>query len=159
MAKNRKPNTSKSIINRRATFDYDLKEDIVAGIVLSGAETKSLRMGHGHLRGAFANIKDGELWLYNATITPMLTNRAHLTEDMQTQPRKLLVKQRELAQLQAAKQQGLTIVPVKFLTQGRYIKVVIAPGRGQKKYDKRHNIKTREAGREAARAIKMRGQS
>lgn len=154
MAKAKKSPTTKSIVNRRATFDYELKEDIVAGIVLSGAETKSLRMGHGHLRGAFANIKDGELWLYNATVTPLLTNRAHLPEEQQTQPRKLLVKKRELAQLEQAKQAGLTIVPIKFLTQGRFIKVVIAPGRGQKKYDKRQNIKSRDVSRDIARDLK-----
>lgn len=156
MAKSSKKPPIKSIVNRRANFDYNLQADIVAGIVLTGPETKSLRMGHGHLRGAFANIKDDELWLYNATITPLITNRAHLPEETQTRPRKLLVKQRELAQLQTAKQQGMTIVPVKFLTQGRYIKIVIAPGRGQKKYDKRANIKKQDISRDIARDIKHR---
>src|SRR5688500_17942545 len=88
-----------TIVNRRARFDYELRDTYLAGLVLSGPEVKSLRMGHGHLRGAYVMVKDGELWLVNATIMPTLANARHLTESDQTRTRKLLVKQRELDQL------------------------------------------------------------
>lgn len=151
---NKKAAPAKTISNARARFDYDLKDSFTAGIVLSGAETKSLRMGRGLLKGAFVNIKDGELWLNNATITPHITNAAHLPSESQTRARKLLVKKRELEQLQSAKEQGLTIVPTKLLTRGRYIKVEIATAKGKKKHDKRQSIKARDTGRDVDRELK-----
>jgi SsrA-binding protein len=153
--KKKSTTSNKVITNARARFDYDLQQNITAGVVLSGAETKSLRMGHGHLKGAFANIKDGELWLFNATITPMKTNAAHLDEAQQTRARKLLVSKKQLHQLQAAKEQGLAIVPVKILTKGRFIKVEIATAKGLKKQDKRQKIKARDTGRDIDRELKQ----
>lgn len=152
--KPKKAQPAKLISNARARFDYDLKDMFMAGLVLSGAETKSLRMGRGHLKGAFVTIKDGELWLNNATIQPSITNSTHLTEDLQTRPRKLLVKKRELNQLITAKEQGLTIVPTKMLTRSRYIKIEIATAKGKKKYDKRQSIKSRDTSRDVARDLK-----
>ena len=142
------------IVNKAAKRDYDLKSFYTAGIVLTGAETKSLRTGHGHLRGAFANIKDGELWLFNATVTAGNFNRQALPEESQTRPRKLLVKKKQLAELASAKDQGLTIVPIKMLTRGRYIKVEIATGKGLKKYDKRSKLKKRDQELDIKRALK-----
>lgn len=149
-----KKQQSTSIVNKRARFDYELKQNITAGIVLTGAETKSLRLGHGHLKGAFANIKDGELWLFNATITPTKTNASSFSEESQTRARKLLVSKKELGLLQSAKEQGLTIVPVKMLTRSRFIKIEIATAKGLKKYDKRHKIKERDESRNVARELK-----
>ena len=145
-----------SIINRTARRDYDIRQQYTAGIVLSGAETKSLRTGHGHLRGAFVNIKDGELWLFNATITASNFNRQALPEETQTRPRKLLVSKRQLHELQSAKEQGLTIIPLKVLTKGKYIKVDIATAKGLKKYDKRQVLKKRAEQRDIDRAVKYR---
>lgn len=142
------------ITNRRAHHDYEFKQKFLAGIMLEGAEVKSLRSSHGNLRGAFVNIKDGELWLFNATITPTNTNRNALTEEKQTRARKLLVKKRELAELIKAKEQGLTIVPIKLLTGGHFIKVEIATARGLKKYDKREKIKQRDTERDTRRSLK-----
>jgi SsrA-binding protein len=138
----KKQNAVKTIRNKRASFDYDLDDSIVAGLVLSGAETKALRLGHGHLRGAYVTFKDGELWLLNATITGF--NGVRLEEAEQTRSRKLLVKKKEIDALTAAKQQGKTIVPIELLTQGRYIKVRISAGTGKKRYDKRQSIKERD---------------
>ena len=87
------------IVNTQARRDYELQQTYQAGISLSGAEVKSLRTGHGHLRGAFVNLKDGELWLYNATVNATNANRSALPESAQTRARKLLVKKRELAEL------------------------------------------------------------
>jgi len=141
MAKKKHQDTKK-IRNRRASFDYELQDSILAGLVLSGAETKSLRLGHGHLRGAYVTVKDSELWLLNATITGF--NGVKLDENEQTRSRKLLLKKREINQLLAAKQQGKSIVPLELLTQGRYIKLRISVGTGKKHYDKRETIKRRD---------------
>jgi len=152
----KKPDIPGSILNKQARRDYQLTKTFLAGLVLSGAEVKSLRTGHGHLRGAFANIKDGELWLFNATINATNANKNALSESDQTRARKLLVKKRELAELQRAKDQGLTIIPVKLLTKSQYIKVEIAIGKGLKKYDKRQVLKKRVELRDIDRAIKSR---
>jgi SsrA-binding protein len=152
MVKKKAP--AEAILNRKARHDYELKKFYTAGLVLNGAEVRSLRGGHGNLRGAFVNIKDGELWLFNAVINPTNTNRNVLTTEMETQPRKLLMKRRELEELISAKDQGLTIVPIKILHRGRYIKIEIATARGFKKYDKRENIKKRDVERDINRSLK-----
>jgi SsrA-binding protein len=144
----------KRITNRRASFDYELGDSLVAGLQLTGAETKALRMHHGHLQGAYVTVKDGELWLINATING--TRGIPISESDKTRTRKLLVKQREINTLLAAKQQGKTIVPLELLTHGRYIKLRIAVGKGKKKYDKRQIIKERDDLRRGQAAIKAR---
>lgn len=141
------------ISNRRARFDYELKDTFMAGIVLNGSETRSLRELHGSLQGAFVTVKDGEAWLMNSLVTPLKTNAAHLPSEMQIRNRKLLLKKRELEQLLEAKQQGNTIVPLRMLTRGRFIKVEIAVGRGKKQYDKRQAIKKRDTERDAQRKV------
>ena len=143
----------KGIANKRARFDYDLHEEIVAGIVLSGAETKSLRMSNGSLQGSFATMKEGELWLNNMLISPLNTNRHSLSEQQQTRARKLLITKKQLGEIELAKQQGRSIVPIKLLTSGRYIKVVLGIGKGKKKYDKRETIKKRDVERAMAREL------
>jgi len=142
----------KQISNRRARHDYELGDSISAGIVLSGGETKALRMGHGHLRGAYVTIKDGELWIINATIVG--TRGVHVPESDQTRSRKLLASKREIKHLEDAKQQGRTIVPLEILTGGRFIKVRIAIGKGRKQYDKRQALKARDESRNMSAAIK-----
>lgn len=143
-----------TIRNKRASFDYELKDSYIAGIALTGAETRSLREQHGSLQGAFVQMKDGEAWLVNSLVTPLKTNAAHLPSEGQIRNRKLLLKKRELDQLTEAKKQGNTIIPVKLLTKGRYIKIEIAIGRGKRKYDKRQVIKQRDQNRDAARQLK-----
>jgi SsrA-binding protein len=151
MAK-KKPGHAKQITNRRARHDYELEDGLVVGIALTGAETKSLRRGHGQLRGAYVTVKDGELLLINATISssPGIT----IEESDQTRARKLLAKRREIDALVAAKQQGRTILPLEILTQGRYIKLRLAAGKGKKLYDKRQTLKKRDEQRSTQAAIK-----
>ncbi|HUC90358.1 MAG TPA: SsrA-binding protein SmpB [Patescibacteria group bacterium] len=151
--KKKPSNQTKQIVNRRARHDYELGDSLVAGISLTGQETKALRMGHGQLRGAYVTVKDGELWLINAAINN--TTNIKMTDQEQTRSRKLLAKHREIAALIEAKQQGRTIVPLEILTGGRYIKVRIAVGKGRKNYDKRQNIKQREESRRMAAAVKF----
>ncbi|MDB5170969.1 MAG: SsrA-binding protein [Candidatus Saccharibacteria bacterium] len=138
----KKPNQPKTISNRRARHDYELGDSLVVGLQLTGAETKSLRMGHGHLRGAYVTVKGDELFLINATIAG--TNGIPIDESDQTRARKVLAKRREINALVAAKQQGNTIVPLDILTGGRYIKLRISSGRGKKLYDKRQTLKARD---------------
>lgn len=151
MAK-KKRQTPGRIVNRRAKFDYQLGDDFVVGIVLNGRETKSLRQGHAHLRGAYVTVKEGELFLINATIASGRT--FVIPEDEQTQARKLLAHRREIDTMIAAKQDGNTLVPVEFLTGGRRIKLRVSIGRGKKKYDKRQVIKERDQARETARLVR-----
>lgn len=143
--KRKKAAVTKQIVNRRARHDYELGDSLVVGIALSGAETKSLRMGHGQLRGAYVMVKNDELWLVNAAING--TRGISISEQEQSRDRKLLAKRREIEQLLEAKQQGRTIVPLELLTHGRYIKLRIAIGRGKKLYDKRETLKKRDAAR------------
>jgi SsrA-binding protein len=145
-------NQAKQITNRRARHDYELGDSLVVGMELTGRETKALRMGHGQLRGAYVTVKDAEIILINATISP--SSGIPIPEDEQTRARKLLAKRREIDALIEAKQQGRTIVPLQILTQGRYIKLKIAVGKGKKQYDKRQVLKKREESRNIDRALK-----
>lgn len=156
MAK-KKPQQTKAIKNRRASHDYNLDDSLLVGIILTGAETKSLRHGHGQLRGAYVTVKDDELWLINATISSM--PGITIPEFDQTRSRKLLAKRKEIDKLIANKQQGQAIVPIEILTKGRYIKLRIALGKGKKLYDKRETLKKRDETRAANAAIKQRSRS
>lgn len=148
----KKQQQTKQIVNRRARADYELGDSLVVGLQLSGAETKALRMGHGQLRGAYVTVKEGELLLINATISP--SSGIPISENDQTRARKLLAKRREIAALIEAKQQGRTIVPLEMLTGGRYIKLRIAVGKGKKSYDKRQTLKKRDEDRRIRTALK-----
>ncbi len=151
MAK-KKANRPKSITNRRARYDYELDDSFVVGLSLTGAETKSLRLGHGHIKGAYVVIKDGELWLVNATITG--SQGIIIDEQSQTRSRKLLAKKGEIEKLIDAKKSGMTIVPLEVLNRGRYIKLRISLARGKKRYDKREVIKKREESRRISSVLK-----
>ena len=120
---------------------------------LSGAETKSLRLGHGQLRGAYVTEKADELWLINAQITG--DKGISIDESTKTRSRKLLAKRAEINRLIQAKAQGMTIVPLEVLNRGRYIKLKIALGRGKKRYDKRETLKRRQQERDIARETRL----
>ena len=151
MAK-KKADQKKTIQNRRARHDYELGDSLVVGLELSGAEVKSLRMGHGQLRGAYVTLKQNELFLINAAING--TTGIPIAEAEQTRARKLLAKRREIDHLVAAKQQGKTIVPLELLTGGRFIKLRISVGRGKKNYDKRQSLKARDESRNIHAVLK-----
>ncbi len=145
----------KQITNRRARFDYELGDSFVVGVALNGRETKSLRLGHGDLSGAYVTIKDDELWLINASIHG--TKGIPIEDSEVTRTRKLLAKRKEIDQIIQAKTQGKTIVPTEVLTKGRFIKVRIAIGKGKREYDKRHTIKQRDDQRNAQREMRRHG--
>lgn len=123
-------------INRRARYDYQLGEELSCGIVLSGPEVRLIRDHHVQLKGSFVTIKNGELWLNNLTLG------ADTARNL-----KLLATKRQINSLMRAKQDGFQLVPVKLLAGGRHIKLVIATGKGKKKYDKRETIKNRDIDR------------
>lgn len=152
MGKKKAPNQQKIISNRRASFDYELGDSLIVGLELTGAEVKSLRTGHGHLKGAYVTVKGNELFLINATITG--THGIPISESDKTRARKVLAKRREIDALVAAKKQGRTIVPLQILTNNRFIKLKIAIGKGKKAYDKRQALKAKDDTRRAQSAIK-----
>ena len=144
----------KPIVNRRARFDYALGETISAGIMLSGPEVRGARLGHVRLSGAFANIKQGELWLTNMSVTIPDTAKLNAEDKERTIARKLLVTKKQLGMIEDAKKQGMTIVPTRLFTSGKFIKIEIAIAKGKKNYDKRETIKRRQQDREASREMK-----
>lgn len=145
----------KTVLNRRARFDYELGEEIVAGMVLTGPEVRAARDGHVQLKGAFVTVRDNELWLNNASFSLKLNQKGQPgARSIDTTPKKLLASRKQIDALMAKKKDGLTIVPTKLLTTGRFIKLVIALGKGKKRYDKRETLKRRDQERDARRAIK-----
>jgi SsrA-binding protein len=141
--------------NRQAYHDYFVDETIEAGIVLTGTEVKSIREGKVNLRGAFARIKEGEVWLENVHIAEYeqgtYMNHAPLRD------RKLLMHRREIARLtQRIQAKGQTLVPLKLYFKDNHVKVELGLGRGKKLYDKREAIAERESQRELARITKQR---
>jgi len=148
MKKKSKP--AGKIANRQARRDYEVGDSFIVGIQLSGAETKSLRLGHGQLRGAYVTTIGNELWLVNCTISPSVG--IPIAEDNQTRSRKLLAKRGEIDKLVAEKKAGKTIIPLELITRGRYIKLKIALAKGKKKWDKRETLKKQQQQRDIERA-------
>ena len=156
-AQTKKRATPSPIVNRRVRFDYELGEEIIAGLVLTGPEVRAAREGHVQLRWAFVSLRNGELWLNNASFSLRLNVRGEANaRSVDTSVRKLLVSRKQIDRFTAAKQQGMTIVPTKLLTQGKFIKVVIALAKGKKRYDKRETIKRRDQDRDAKRLMSAR---
>lgn len=155
MAQKKKPSTKpRAILNRRASFDYSLGDELVTGVVLNGREARAARDGRVQLKGSFVTIRNNELWLNNASFSLRLNTKGENETTVDTTARKLLASRRQIDELAERKQDGMTIVPLRLLTQGRHIKLVIALGKGKKNYDKRQAIKKRDTDRENARALK-----
>lgn len=151
----KKPSKPAAITNRRARYDYQLGDELVVGLELTGPEVRAARDGHVQLKGAYVAINSDELWLTNASFSLKLNQKgAPGARSIDIHPRRLLAKRREIDQLAAQKKQGMSIIPLKLLTQGRYIKLVIALGKGKKRYDKRETIKRRDQDRENKRMLK-----
>lgn len=143
--------------NRKARYSYALSDFVEAGIELTGTEVKALRLGQGNLNDAFAQARDGELYLMNAYIPEY--QAANRFNHETRRPRKLLLHKREIEKFAAATQrQGMTIVPLKiyFNERGR-VKVELALGQGKKLHDKRETEKQRSWQREKARLLRDRG--
>jgi SsrA-binding protein len=156
MANKKKPAKKPSaILNRRASFDYALGDELKVGIVLSGREVRAARDGRVQLKGSFVTVRNGELWLNNASFSLKLNTKGVNETTVDTTARKLLASRREIDELEDRRQQGMSIVPLRLLTQGRYIKVVIALGKGKKNYDKRQAIKKRDQERDQKQTVRI----
>lgn len=147
--KKKKVQKPQAILNRRASFDYALGDDLTTGIVLNGREARAARDGRVQLKGSFVTIRNNELWLNNASFSLALNSKGVNETSVDTTPRKLLASRKQIDELYVRKQEGMSIVPLRLLTQGRYIKLVIALGKGKKLYDKRQAIKKRDQERDA----------
>lgn len=151
--KKKKSTKPQAIVNRRASFDYALDDELKVGVVLTGREVRAARDGRVHLKGAFVTIRNNELWINNASFSLVLNTKGAHDATVDTTPRKLLASRKQIDELASRKQEGMSIVPLRLLTQGRYIKLVIALGKGKKNYDKRQAIKQRDQARDVARAL------
>jgi SsrA-binding protein len=141
--------------NKKARHDYHIIEVIEAGMVLLGTEVKSLREGRANLKDSYARIRDGELYLVQAHITPY--SHASYDNHDPERVRKLLVHKRELKRLTGKTQEkGLTLVPLKIYFKDGKAKIELALASGKKSYDKRETLKRQTQKREMERAIKER---
>ena len=150
MAEDYTPITS----NRQAYHDYFVDETYEAGIALTGTEVKSIRLGHVNLRGAYARVKNNEVWLDGVHIA-IYDQGTYMNHDPLRQ-RKLLMHHRQIEKLQLDTQmKGLTLVPLRMYFKGNRVKVEIGLCRGKKLYDKRAAIAKRDSDRELARVFKQ----
>lgn len=142
------------IKNKRATFDYELLETFTAGIVLTGTEIKSIRLGKASLVDTFCLAENGEVWVKNMYIAEYFygTYNNHAAR----RDRKLLLTKKEIRKIEnAARNNGFTIVPTRLFINDRGLaKVIVAIAKGKKEYDKRDSIKERDDKREMDRALK-----
>jgi SsrA-binding protein len=142
--------------NKRARFDYQIKETLIAGLVLAGHEVKSVKSGHISLKGSFVSMRSGEAWLTNAHIT-QYKQAANLASYDPERSRKLLLHRKQIDELLGAvKTQGNSVVPLAVGIERGLVKVELGIGRGKKNYDKRETIKRSDMLRDADREVSSR---
>ena len=142
--------------NRKARHEYDILEQLEAGLVLRGAEVKSLRDGRASFVDAFGRIDGGEAWLHNLHISPY--EKATVDAPDPVRRRKLLLRKREIERLRSkTRESGLTIVPLDIHFRRGYAKVTLGVGRGKKRRDRREDLKRRTMQREVERATREAG--
>lgn len=143
-------------VNRKAYHDYQIEEELEAGIALTGTEIKSIRAGRVNLRDAYARIENGELWLIGCHVSPY-QQAGNFFNHEPDRPRKLLVHRQELNYLREKVQaKGYTLVPLRMALRNGRAKVDIGLGRGKKLYDKRDAMAERDARRDVERAMRNR---
>ena len=144
-----------TINNRKARHNYLVLDTFECGIVLKGAEVKSIRAGRASIAEAYARVDGGEVWLHGMHVNPY----AYARDDLDPlRPRKLLLHQRQIDELaRATGEKGVTLVPLRLYFKDHRAKVELAVARGKRAYDKRHVLAERDAKREAERAVKERG--
>lgn len=143
--------------NKKAGHDYFIEETYEAGIVLQGTEIKSIRAGRVNLKDSFARIHNGEVFLYNMHISPYEQGNRFNHDPLRT--RKLLLHRKQISKLIGeTKEQGYALVPLKMYLKDGFAKVLIGLGKGKKNYDKREDLKKKEAKREMEKAFKAKQQ-
>src|SRR4051812_10977524 len=149
---------SEILTNPKARRDYHIVETFEAGIVLHGTEVKALRAGKGQISDAFARVEKLQVVLYNAHIDEY--SHGNLQNHVPKAPRKLLLHKSEIRKLfEYSSVKGNALVPLSFYWKNGRVKVVLAVGKGKANFDKREDLKTREADRELKRATMRRGSS
>ncbi|MBC1372415.1 SsrA-binding protein SmpB [Listeria booriae] len=141
--------------NKKARHDYAIEETFEAGIVLQGTEIKSVRNARVNLKDAYARVDRGEVFLHNMHISPYEQGNRYNHDPLRR--RKLLLHKKQISKLIGeTKEAGYSIVPLKMYIKDGYAKVLIGVAKGKKKYDKREDLKRKEAKRDVERAFKER---
>ena len=143
------------IVNRKARFDYEVFEEIEAGIVLTGTEIKSIRDGKANIKDCYGVIRNGEVYLLNMHISHY--EQGNIFNHDETRTRKLLLHKKEILKLNNSIQlQGLTLIPLKVYFKKNKAKILLGLCRGKKNYDKRESIKERDIKRDLQKSYKLR---
>ncbi|MBS2970544.1 SsrA-binding protein SmpB [Metabacillus sp. KIGAM252] len=141
--------------NKKANHDYFIEETYEAGIVLQGTEIKAIRAGRVNLKDSFARIQAGELYVHNMHVSPYEQGNRYNHDPLRT--RKLLLHKSEISKLIGlTKEDGYALVPLKIYLKNGFAKVLVGLGKGKKKYDKREDLKKKEAKRDIERAFRDR---
>jgi SsrA-binding protein len=141
--------------NKKAYHDYFIEETFEAGIVLQGTEIKAIRAGRINLKDSYAKIFNNEIFLYSMHVSPYEQGNRYNHDPLRT--RKLLLKRREISKLIGeTKQAGYALVPLKLYLKNGFAKVLIGLAKGKKNYDKREDLKQKEAKRDIERAFRER---
>lgn len=147
---------SKKIVatNPTAKHNYNITDTYEAGIVLTGTEIKSIRNGKVNLKDTYANIKNGEVFIYGMHISPYEHGNIYNKDPLRT--RKLLLNRREINKLTGLiKQKGLSLVPISLYFSGNFLKIELGVGKGKKLFDKRQDIARKDAERRMQQAIRI----
>jgi len=144
--------------NKKAFHDYFINEKFEVGIVLTGTEIKSIRLGNVNLKDSYASIDHGELFINNMHISPY--EKGNIFNSDPTRKRKLLITKKELNKLIGMiKRDGITLIPIDLYLKGKLVKLTIGIGKGKKLYDKRQDIAKKNAEREIAQKFKEKNQN
>lgn len=153
MAKKEKENVKVICQNKKARHEYELGDRYEAGLVLTGTEVKSLRLGKANLTDAYARVVGGEAWLMGAHISPYPW--AYFDNHDPLRKRKLLLRRQELKRLYGrVQEQGYSLIPLRLYFKDGLAKAELALARGKKSHDKRQSLKEADARREMARALR-----
>lgn len=141
------------ILNRKANFDYEIIETFEVGIVLTGTEIKSIRLGKANLKDSYAIIKNNEIYLLNMHISKY--DQGNIFNHEETRTRKLLMHKKEILKLRDKLDlEGFTLIPLKLYFKGSKAKILLGLAKGKKNYDKREAIKKKDIERQLARDLK-----
>lgn len=141
------------IQNRKANFDYEIIETFEVGIVLTGTEIKSIRLGKANLKDSYAIIKNNEIYLLNMHISKY--DQGNIFNHEETRTRKLLMHKKEILKLRDKLDlEGFTLIPIKLYFKGSKAKILLGLAKGKKNYDKREAIKKKDITRQLARDLK-----
>lgn len=156
MSKQEKPAPALIAQNKKAWHDYFIEQKFEAGIALEGWEVKSLRAGRAQLKESYVIVMKGELYLLGSHISPLASASTHVKPDP-TRTRKLLLHKEEISRLiGSVERKGYTLIPLSLYWKRGKAKLEIGLAKGKQLHDKRATVKTREAQREAERALKTR---